>query len=132
MHFISTCNMVQYMDYRMNTIIVGEFSFMWNYWNWNHYITMINSLSWRPHFCTLKATTDSATGLKFVATAHPQVPKIFSTEADCSGGLIKIEIRGFKEVGGVEIEEKKGSIKTGTYRRFTKDWEIRTTSTYEA
>ena len=32
-----------------------------------------------------------------------------------------IEIRGFKEVGGVEIEEKKGSIKTGTYRRFTKD-----------
>ena len=72
-------------------------------------------------FCTLKAATDSATGLKFVATALPQVPKIFSTEADCSGGLIKIEIRGFKEVGGVEIEEKKGSIKTGTYRRFTKD-----------
>ena len=98
MHFISTCNVVQYMDYRMNTIMVGEFSFLWNYWNWNHYITMIDSLSWRPHFCILKAATDSATGLKSVAMTLPQLPKIFSTKAECSGGPKKIEIRGFKEV----------------------------------
>ena len=76
---------------------------------------MINSLSWRPHFCTLKAATDSATGLKSVATTLPQLLKILSTEAECSGGLRKIGIRGFKEVGGVEIEEK---------QRVDKDWYI--------
>ena len=68
-------------------------------------MTMIDSLSWRPHFCTLKAATDSATGLKSVATTLPKLPKIFSTEVECSGGFRKIGIRGFKEVGGVEIEE---------------------------
>ena len=51
--------------------------------------------------CTLKAATDSATRLKSVATTLPQLPKIFSIEAKCSGGLRKIGIRGFKEVGGV-------------------------------
>ena len=67
---------------------------------------MINSLSWRSHFCTLKVAADSPTRLKSVATTLPQLPKIFSIEAKCSGGLRNIGIRGFKEVGGVEIEEK--------------------------